>query len=144
MTVSTRFGALAAFLLLAACVSPGERQPLPQPQQVPTPRASVPRTDPAPPSAQFIPPIVQRKAGLEDVIGRNASALQRLFGAPRLTTPEGDAVKLQFRGEPCVLDVYLYPLKPGGEAVATHTEALRARDGAEVDQASCVAALRRD
>ncbi|WP_370190188.1 hypothetical protein [Qipengyuania sp.] len=81
--------------------------------------------------------------GLESVIGRNETALANLFGPPRLTVKEGDARKLQFTGEACVLDVYLYPLTPGGEPSATYVDARRASDGLDVDRAACVKALRR-
>lgn len=81
--------------------------------------------------------------GLEAVIGRNATALANLFGAPRLTVAEGDAVKLQFGGAACVLDVYLYPLQPRAEPTATYIDARRASDGVDVDRAACVKALRR-
>lgn len=82
-----------------------------------------------------------RAPGLENVIGQNAAQLERKFGKARLDIPEGDARKLQFTGEPCVLDIYLYPLQPGGQPVATHVEARRASDGRMVDRAACVAAL---
>ena len=49
----------------------------------------------------------------------------------------------QFAGTACVLDVFLYPLRQGGEPVATHVEARRASDGQEVDRAACAQALRR-
>ncbi|WP_421989288.1 hypothetical protein [Qipengyuania sp.] len=81
--------------------------------------------------------------GLEGVIGRNETALANLFGPPRLSVTEGDAKKLQFTGEACVLDVYLYPLEPRGEPSATYVDARRASDGLDVDRAACVAALER-
>lgn len=84
-----------------------------------------------------------RAPGLENVIGASANQLQRRFGKARLNVREGDALKLQFSGEPCVLDVYLYPLSPGATPSATHVEARRASDGRPVDRASCVQALRR-
>ena len=143
MSFAYRFAALAAVLTLPACVAPSSGGTPAAPAPRPAPPVQVPRTDPAPPSNGFIPPTVQRIRGLEPVIGSDADDLRRLFGPARLTTPEGDAVKLQFSGEPCVLDVYLYPLRPGAEPVATHVQARRGSDGAEVDRASCVAALRR-
>jgi hypothetical protein len=82
-------------------------------------------------------------AGLESVIGQSKAALIRQFGPARLDVPEGDAVKLQWTGQPCVLDVYLYPLRLGAEPTATHVDARRASDAAEVDRAACVAALKR-
>ncbi|WP_420834960.1 hypothetical protein [Pelagerythrobacter marensis] len=81
--------------------------------------------------------------GLEGVIGADADALQRTFGTARLDVWEGDARKLQFSGEACVLDVYLYPLRPGAEPTATYVDTRRSSDGFDVDRAACVAALRR-
>ncbi|WP_176273577.1 hypothetical protein [Altererythrobacter lutimaris] len=84
-----------------------------------------------------------RAPGLENVIGASASQLERRFGQARLRVQEGDALKLQFSGEPCVLDVYLYPMRQSSTPSATHVEARRASDGKPVDRASCVEALRR-
>ena len=81
--------------------------------------------------------------GLEAVIGSDASALVRLFGPAELDVREGDTRKLQFRGKPCVLDVYLYPYAPGQQPRATYVDARRASDGRDVNRASCVSALRR-
>lgn len=97
----------------------------------------------APSSQGFIAPTVMRQPGLESVIGADSRRLTELLGPARLTVPEGDAVKLQFAGNACVLDVFLYPLRPGGSPAATHVEARRASDGQDVDRAACVAALRR-
>lgn len=135
--------------LLAGCASG-----VPLPGSVP--RASTPETtttvapppqrpDPAPsrPTTGFRAPEVMRAPGLERVIGRSAGQLERQFGKAQLDVWEGDARKLQFAGEPCVLDIYLYPMQPGAAPSATHVEARRASDGAAVDRASCVRALRR-
>lgn len=81
--------------------------------------------------------------GLEGVIGADVGALERQFGTARLDVIEGDARKLQFGGEACVLDVYLYPSAPGAAPTATYVDARRASDGLDVDRASCVAALKR-
>ena len=80
--------------------------------------------------------------GLEGVIGETAQQLVRSFGQPRLDVREGDARKLQFAGTPCVLDIYLYPTRPGVTPTATHLEARRASDGFEVDRVACVNALK--
>ena len=84
-----------------------------------------------------------RGAGLENVIGAGVAQLQRQFGNPQLDIREGDARKLQFAGEACVLDVFLYPTRDGATPTATHVEARRASDGRNVDRAACVRALRR-
>lgn len=132
--------ALGVTAVLAGCVS------APKPASAPVVTRPPPQTSgpvAAPSSQGFIAPTVMRMPGLESVIGADARRLTEEFGAPRLTVPEGDAVKLQFSGPSCVLDVFLYPLRPGGQPVATHVEARRASDGQDVDRAACVAALKR-
>lgn len=80
--------------------------------------------------------------GAEAVIGRSARDLARLFGEARLDIQEGPAHKLQFAGERCVLDAYLYPARSGAEPVVTHVDA-RAPDGSPVEREDCVRSLRR-
>lgn len=101
-----------------------------------------PVEDVAPPAPGFIPPEVMRGPGLDGVIREGPNHLIRQFGQPRLDVTEGDARKLQFAGTPCVLDVFLYPLRPGGEPQSTWLEARRASDGAAVDLLACMQALR--
>ncbi|MCK9540892.1 MAG: hypothetical protein M0R03_02540 [Novosphingobium sp.] len=97
------------------------------------------------PPARTPPPAahVQNLPGLESVIGATPAELSRRFGDPRLDVHEGDARKLQFTGEACVLDVFLYPPAQGREPQATYVDARRASDGQDVDRAACVAALRK-
>lgn len=85
---------------------------------------------------------VHMMPGLETVIGANQADLTRQFGTPRLDVWENDARKLQFSGQACVLDVYLYPPAAGGAPLATYVDARRASDGKDVDRAACVAALK--
>lgn len=141
-----RLFAAALFPLLGACVA------VPSPSSAPggvTPPAgqgaSPPPTQPVPPprAGGFRAPRIMNLPGLEGVIGADAEGLERIFGTARLNVWEGDARKLQFTGEACVLDVYLYPLRPGAEPTATYVDARRASDGFDVDRAACVAALRR-
>ncbi|WP_435419073.1 hypothetical protein WAB17_05835 [Parerythrobacter aurantius] len=142
---------LCSCLLLAACGGSGTRVAstgapsagMP-PQRMGT--IGVPPTRPAPPQVQqgsdALAPKVMQIPGLEGVIGANARDLQRQFGTARLDVYEGDARKLQFIGEACVLDVYLYPLSRGAEPTATYVDARRSSDALDVDRAACVAALR--
>ena len=142
MRPDLRFALPAAALLLAAgCAT----TVVPPPQQpAASPARPVPPTRPvATPATGARAPAIQRLPGLEEVIEHDAASLARRFGDPRLDVREGDMRKLQFAGEPCVLDVFLYPLHEGQEPVATYVEARRASDGQEVDRAACVAALRR-
>ncbi|NCP19597.1 MAG: hypothetical protein GW855_10625 [Erythrobacter sp.] len=145
--------ALALAAMVAACATPG---PAPQAGQRTPPRSApdraapparvttVPPTDPRPvlPGA-FIAPRVMNDPQLAFVIGARASELEKAFGPARLDVLEGDARKLQFVGEACVLDVFLYPLSPGAEPTATYVDARRSSDALDVDRAACAQALRR-
>ena len=143
--MTLRFSLLALTALgLSACtaVPQGSRPSAPPPPEVPTTR--IPPQAPAPPPVEgFRTPTVHRIAGLEWLIERDARSLFATLGTPRLDVAEGDMRKLQFASDACVLDVFLYPMRPGAEPVATYVEARRASDGAEVDRTSCAQALRR-
>ncbi|MGE3690643.1 MAG: hypothetical protein AB7F98_04610 [Novosphingobium sp.] len=93
----------------------------------------------APPPA----PQVQHLTGLESVIGATTAQLTRQFGPARLDVWEGDARKLQFTGDACVLDVYLYPASQGREPQATYIDARRGSDGKDVDRPACIQALKK-
>ena len=72
------------------------------------------------------------------LLGLSAAELSGIFGRPALQVPEGNSIKLQYRGSGCVLDAYLYP-SSGGMRV-THVDA-RATSGAQTDAAACANAL---
>lgn len=110
--------------LVAGCVAPAAEAPVVAPRV-------------APPAAP-----AYSTQGLESVIGRTSRALTALFGAPDLDIRERAARKLQFLGPACVLDVYLYAPRAGGDPIATHVDA-RLPDGRDMDRSSCVAALSR-
>lgn len=131
------FAAAAALLpFLAACASSGGTQAA-RPGKVGGQLVRPPtRTTPRDPTFQTIP-------GLEGVIGVAEPQLVRQFGAPRLNVWEGDARKLQFTGNACVLDVYLYPTTQSKEPLASYVDARRSSDGQDVDRAACVASLKR-
>jgi hypothetical protein len=133
----------AALALLSACgggTSAGAKV-----KSVSTPPAPPPVKVVVRPPAHTPPPSarVQVLPGLEGVIGANQADLVRQFGPARLEVWEGDARKLQFSGQACVLDIYLYPPQRGAEPAATYVEARRSSDGQEVERAACVAALRK-
>lgn len=86
-------------------------------------------------------PQIMEGPGLSGIIREDSGTLTRRFGQPRLDVHEGDMRKLQFASEACVLDVFLYPLAPNAEPVATWIEARRASDGANVDRLACIQAL---
>lgn len=82
------------------------------------------------------------REGAEDILGRDARDLTRLFGEARLDIREGPAHKLQFAGTLCILDAYLYPPRQGAEPLVTHVDT-RGVDGEAMDRAVCIQALRR-
>ena len=131
---------LAALALLVAGCTAVPAPSNPAGPAAPVTRAPAP-TRPEAPRPGFIAPTVLREAGLEALVGRRAEQAIALLGTPRLDTPEGDSRKLQWVGEACVLDAWLYPLAPGQTPVVTHVEARRASDAADVDRAACLAAL---
>ncbi|WP_299322992.1 hypothetical protein [Parasphingopyxis sp.] len=98
--------------------------------------ASTPTVIPATPSQPMT------ATGLERVIGSNAAQLVRLFGEAVQDFRENDARKLQFTGDACVLDTYLYPENGNREPVVTYVDARNAA-GEDVDRAACVEALAR-
>jgi hypothetical protein len=117
-----RTAAVAAALTMAAAVA-GCAPAVPRPAMV---------------SAR---PVPMPAMGLERVLGQDAAGLVRLFGQPDADVREGTARKLQFQGQFCVLDAYLYP-KGSAPPRVTYLDA-REPDGSAIDRASCVAALTR-
>ncbi|MGP1353156.1 MAG: hypothetical protein ACTS1Z_07520 [Parasphingopyxis sp.] len=98
--------------------------------------ASSPTVIPATPSRPMT------ATGLERVIGSSAAQLVQLFGEAAQDFREDGARKLQFTGDACVLDAYLYPESAGREPVVTYVDA-RTAAGEDVDRAACVNALAR-
>ncbi len=72
------------------------------------------------------------------IIGTGAASLRNRFGAARIDLSEGDARKLQFIGQGCVLDIFLYPLAAGAEPVATHIETRARKGGTPTDRKRCI------
>ena len=84
-------------------------------------------------------PDTRSTRGLEGVLGASPQSLTRQFGEARIDLSEGEARKLQFVSERCVLDVFLYPTQSRGEPVATHVEARERTGGQDTDRARCIA-----
>ena len=113
-----------AFSLCACAASPSYVRTAPTAMPAPT------RT--APP-----PPAITRDRS--DILGQNAGSLTRRFGEARIDLSEGDARKLQFASEGCVIDIYLYPPEAGAAPIATHIVARLREGGEEMDRARCIA-----
>ena len=134
----------AAMLLSACATAPSGTQTAPPPPRPPAQSQSVPPSAPPPPPVEgFRMPEIMQGPGLSGVIREGANSLVAQFGQPRLDVAEGDMRKLQFASGACVMDIFLYPLRPDAEPVATWIETRRASDGAEVDRLACMQALRR-
>jgi hypothetical protein len=113
-------------LLIAALVAAG-CTPTPDVQQ------------PSPPPSRPVPVVPQERG---DLIGLSAADLVQRLGNPALQIREGQSLKLQFRAEGCVLDAYLYlPASGQGVQRVAHVDARRP-SGAEIDQRTCIAAIR--
>lgn len=109
---------LASALLLAGCAT--------RPQQPPPTPVQTVQPQPAPRQATRL-------------TGMSTRDLTAHFGRPALQVQEGNSLKLQFRGNYCVLDAYLYPGQ-NGALVVTHVDT-RLPSGADTDQATCISAL---
>lgn len=115
-----RLLALSLLALVAGCAAPQGN--------VPPPAAAPPRA-PLP-------------ANLGGVIGRDARGLVALFGPADQDVRAMTARRLQFAGPVCVLDAYLYAKDGKGDPVVTWIDT-RTPAGADIDRASCIAALQR-
>lgn len=118
-------------MALSACAAPAKEQP--RIAVVPTAEAATPAqvTVKAPPASD-----------VASIIGEGARSLTGRFGSARIDLTEGQARKLQFVGQDCVLDIYLYPVAAGTDPVATHVDARLRRDGSDTDKARCIAEVR--
>lgn len=121
---------LASSLLLASCATT-------------RPATSDGATAPQGSNRDFRVPTVMATTGVESIIGETPDYLGKRFGNPRIDLAEGDARKLQFASDECVLDIYFYPLRQGGEQVATHIEARQKQGGGTFDRGACIAAVER-
>jgi hypothetical protein len=133
--------ALGSIALLAAC-EPSTTRPVSTPPPSKAPKTALETPPRAPEAMVRRSATVHMAPGLEGVIGATSAGLAKLFGPPRLDVLEGDARKLQFAGDTCVLDVYLYPKAHGAEPEATYTEARSATTGQAMDSVACVNALK--
>ncbi|MEO6580102.1 MAG: hypothetical protein ABIN83_02990 [Sphingomicrobium sp.] len=96
------------------------------------------------PKSQPVPVAVKPTARpSRELVGLSAHDLGDRFGQPRFQVQEGPGTKLQWSGDGCVLDVYLYPPANGqGIARVTYSDARRP-SGADIDVHSCLALMGR-
>jgi len=129
--------AIALAALLAGGCAAGTASPDAPRPQVSTVRAAEAAS---PPQVSVRAPA---ESGVSAVIGQRAESLLARFGEARIDLTEGTARKLQFAGESCVLDIFLYPVAADTGRVATHVDARRRADGAEMDRSGCIGELER-
>ena len=115
--IMRHFFAFSLTLAVAACAPRPQGQPAPQPA-------------PAQPQEET-----------SSVVGLSPQELVGRFGRPALQIREGSSLKLQFRGNRCVMDAYLYPSGSTGTLKVTHVDT-RLPSGGDIDQAACVFSLR--
>lgn len=125
----------AALLAMALAGCAGGASPRKPAAPRPGFRPAAPAT---PRSTIVVVPEVMAPAGLSGVIGSPAATLTARFGSPRIDLAEGDARKLQFAGQTCVLDIYLYPVAAAAEPTATHVEARFRQGGAPAEPGACI------
>ena len=89
----------------------------------------------------FRAPEVMDGRGVRGIIGKQAASLTNRFGDPRIDLIEGDARKLQFASQLCVLDVFLYPMEAGQAPVATHIVTRLRKGGGQIDNTACINAV---
>jgi hypothetical protein len=122
---------LLPVLLLAACQMGGEGLADAAPDAATVRRAA------APAAARNAPP--DTAAGL---IGADAEAVIRLFGAPRRRRSEGSAEIWLYAGPGCHLDIVFYPGDNGGVPRVAHAGA-RLEGAAQRREAECLAGIAR-
>lgn len=134
-----RIAALASTLALAACVAGQPRQAAEPPPDAPSPTAeaeltAVPRTSPEPPTPLPPPP---------ELTGMNRADVVGILGEPVFQRHDAPALLMRYRGEGCILDLFLYPAadapQAGGDAVE-HVEA-RTADGRPAATKACISAV---
>ena len=97
----------------------------------------------APRAVEPGPPPVTPTRPTGQLIGMTAAELSARFGQPGFTVQEGVGTKLQWAGNGCVLDAYLYPPQTGqGAPRVTHVDTRRP-SGDRIEQTICLGMLAR-
>lgn len=121
-------------LLLAACA--GDGGPLPETAAP----AAAGAAQEAEPEVAALPPLP--RIASEEVLRYSRSDAVAAFGAPTFSRVDKGAEILRFRGEGCVLDVFLYKDPAGHSSRVAHFEA-RDDAGQATDRQACINATPR-
>ena len=84
--------------------------------------------------------VASTRYSVEDLMGLNGPAVERLLGKPDLSRQEPFAEVWQYTHGDCVLFLFLYPSQKGGAEVA-HAETGARDGGKDPDPRQCVSAL---
>lgn len=103
-------------------VQPGELQPESKPEE---------KKDPAPKTVVLTP---------ANLMGLEPAQVQEILGPVSLKRWEGDVQVMQFKGEKCVMDVYLYENAPG-EAYEVSYLSARNPEGEDMADDICLTSL---
>jgi len=131
-------------VLLTACAGDGQvaRTRLPAEADGTAAAAVAGPAAAAPQEAALPTPPALPRIAVKEVLGFSRNDLVAAFGAPAFSRVDKGAEILRFRGEGCVLDVFLYKDRAGGPARVAHFEA-RDAAGKAADREACVNATPR-
>lgn len=144
--IAARNGLVAcvACAVLAACAGqPTGPAPAPPGSHADRSMASPPGdTAPSPAATPAVPPPAPKLAAIDParLVGMTGTRISSLFGTPVFVRRDPPGEFWRYRGESCVLELFFY-LRDGAQRV-DHIET-RAGSGAPLDQADCIASLRK-
>lgn len=123
----------------AALVKPVAAEPVTKAPQGKVEQGKLPELATAAPGA--VPKsVASTRYSVEDLMGLNGPAVERLLGKPDLSRKEPFAEVWQYTHGDCVLFLFLYPSEKGGPEV-THAETGARDGGKDPDSRQCVSAL---
>lgn len=132
---------LPAALILAGCTATDDPAPAPQEEAAVEEPVGMPENPPASPSMPYsgiavLPPINDDPAQL---MGLDRKELNETLGEPALIRRDGDAEVWQYRGDRCVLDLFLY----GAEKKVEHIDLRNRGDGDDAEVRDCFVGMLR-
>lgn len=126
---------LLAALVVAGCTETVESDTTPQEEAAAAESVDTPENPPASPSMPYsgmavLPPIDDDP---QQLMGLDRDALNEKLGEPALIRRDGDAEVWQYRGDRCVLDLFLY----GRVKKVEHIDLRNRGDGDESEVRDC-------
>lgn len=132
-----RFAGPCLAIALAACVARGTGE-------IAVRQPEAPRTEPAVAAVPPQPPVApEPPAPPPRLMGLGHAEVVDILGQPAFQRHDAPALLLRYRGEACILDLFLYPsasADAAGSPTVEHVEA-RTTDGHSTVTSDCVAAV---